>query len=92
MGCINQSWTLRYRCLPMHSMGIKTIKKAAKIGYAALTHFARQSYGPLLNVILEQEDSPEKVIELLMREGKTARLELPIPPELKGPILTEDDQ
>jgi hypothetical protein len=42
--------------------------------------------------MIEQEGSPEKVIEMLIREGKPKRLELPIPPELKGPILTEDDQ
>jgi phage replication initiation protein len=71
---------------------IKTTQKTAKIGYDALTHSARQSYGPLINVMIEQEGSPEKVIEMLIREGKPKRLELPIPPELKGPILTEDDQ
>ena len=50
------------------------------------------AYGPLINVMMEQEGSAEKVIDLLIREGKPNRLELPIPPELKGSIFAEDDQ
>jgi phage replication initiation protein len=71
---------------------IATLQKKAKIGYDALTHNARVSYGRLINVMLQQEGTPEKVIERLIRDGKPARLMLPIPPEHTGPILLSEDQ
>ena len=55
---------------------IKTIKKSNKIRYEQLTYHARQAYGPLINVMLEVEGSPEKVIERLKRSGVPSRLEL----------------
>jgi phage replication initiation protein len=71
---------------------IATLQKKAKIGYDALTHNARVSYGRLINLMLQQEGTPEKVIERLIRDGKPARLMLPIPPEHTGPILLSEDQ
>ena len=55
---------------------IKTSQKTAQIAYAHLTHYASQAYGPLINIMLEVEGSPEKVIELLKRPGIPARLKL----------------
>ena len=70
---------------------IKTIQKSARISYSALVHYARQSYGPLISVMIEKEGSPEKVVEKLIRDGLPARLKLPIPPELPGSVLDERD-
>lgn len=53
---------------------IKTNKKTAQISYDHLTHYASQAYGPLINVMLKVEGSPEKVIERLKRPGVPARL------------------
>jgi phage replication initiation protein len=53
---------------------IKTTRKTATISYQHLIHYARQAYGPLINVMLEVEGSPEKVIEQLKRAGTPARL------------------
>jgi phage replication initiation protein len=55
---------------------IKTTQRTASISYQHLAHYARQAYGPLINVMLEVEGSPEKVIELLQRPGIPARLQL----------------
>ncbi|MFC1772404.1 replication initiation factor domain-containing protein [Pseudomonadota bacterium] len=71
---------------------IKTLQKEAKISYDSLTHYARLAYGSLINVMMEKEGSPEKVIETLIRDGKPARLQLPVPPEHTGPILPWEDQ
>jgi len=82
-----------YRCtrwVSNESCRIKTIKAAAKIGYNALVNHAKQAYGPLINVMLAQEGSPEKVIEALIRDGVPARLDLPRPPEMQGPLLSDD--
>jgi phage replication initiation protein len=61
---------------------IKTYKKTTSIGYDVATYFAKQSCGRLINVMIQKEGSPEKVIEKLIRSGKPARLDIPIPPEL----------
>jgi len=55
---------------------IKTIKNTNKISYEHLTHYAQQAYGALINVMLEVEGSPEKVIERLKKPGIPSRLEL----------------
>ncbi|MEJ1411048.1 MAG: replication initiation factor domain-containing protein [Candidatus Sedimenticola sp. (ex Thyasira tokunagai)] len=60
---------------------IKTYKETAAISYDFLTHCARQAYGRHLNVMLAVEKSPEKVLEKLIRSGKPARLDMPVPPE-----------
>lgn len=55
---------------------IRTTRKTATLSYQHLTHYARQAYGPLINVMLEVEGSPEKVIEILQRPGVPSRLAL----------------
>jgi len=60
---------------------IKTYKTTVKIGYESLTYHARQAYGPLINIMLAVEKSPERVIEKLIRPGKPSRLDMPAPPE-----------
>lgn len=60
---------------------IRTTQNAERISYKVLTHYARQAYGRHINVMLEVEGSPEKVIERLRREGKPSRLSMPRPPE-----------
>lgn len=63
---------------------IQTTKNTAIIGYEKLTNSARSSYGKLINVMLAQEGSPEKVVEKLKRDGVPKRLEIPCPPELQS--------
>jgi phage replication initiation protein len=68
-----------YRCMGWVSEiqeRIRTTQQTASISYQHLAHYARQAYGPLINVMLEVEGSPEKVIELLQRPGIPARLQL----------------
>lgn len=75
-----------YKCMSwVHSKAnrIQTVKNTAQIGYEKLTDCARSAYGKLINVMLEQEGSAEKVIEKLIRDGIPKRLEIPCPPELK---------
>ncbi len=54
---------------------IKANTKTAQISYESSIFHLRHSYGKLINVMLEVEGSPEKVIELLIREGVPARLD-----------------
>jgi len=63
---------------------IRTIQKTAEIGYHHLSHYLSVAYGRHLNVMLEIEGSPEKVIEKLRRDGLPARLHLPIVPDSEG--------
>lgn len=60
---------------------IRTYKESVAIGYDFLTHCARQAYGRHLNVMLAVEKDPAKVLEKLIRPGKPARLDMPVPPE-----------
>jgi phage replication initiation protein len=53
---------------------IRTTRQTATLSYQHLTYYARQAYGPLINVMLEVEGSAEKVIEQLIRSGTPARL------------------
>ncbi|MGR9044896.1 MAG: replication initiation factor domain-containing protein [Gammaproteobacteria bacterium] len=70
---------------------IRTTQQTATLNYQHLTHYARQAYGPLINVMLEVEGSPEKVLELLKRPGFPSRLELG--GESLAPLVTgHDDQ
>jgi len=55
---------------------IKILRKSSKISYAHLLYYAQQAYGPLINLMLEVEQSPEKVVELLRRPGMPSRLDL----------------
>jgi len=61
---------------------IKTAKKTTRIAYDASVESARNSYGPLINVMFAHEGSAEKVIEKLIRDGAPKRLDIPVPPEL----------
>ncbi len=63
---------------------IATLQKHAKISYEVLTRYARQSYGRHINVMLEVEGSPEKVIQRLQRAGMPARLDHPARPKIEG--------
>ncbi|MGB7480035.1 MAG: replication initiation factor domain-containing protein [Burkholderiaceae bacterium] len=56
---------------------IRTIQKQMRIGYDHLTSYAALAYGPLLNVMLEVEGSPEAVLEKLRRDGTPRRLQHP---------------
>jgi phage replication initiation protein len=60
---------------------IRTAKASAVINYDALVYHASQQYGALINVMLAVEGSPENVIDRLWRNGKPARLQIPVPPE-----------
>jgi len=68
---------------------IKTIQKTEKSVFAALIHYARQGYGPLINIMVKKGIRPEKIIERLIRAGTPARLKPPITPEIKDPLFPE---
>jgi len=55
---------------------IRTTRKTANVSYHHLSHYLSRAYGRMLNVMLEVEGSPEKVIAILKRSGAPARLEL----------------
>ncbi|MGZ5071279.1 MAG: hypothetical protein ACXWF8_17750 [Methylobacter sp.] len=55
---------------------IRTTQKTTTLGYQHLTYYARQAYGPFINVMLKVEGSAEKVIERVLRPGVPARLDL----------------
>lgn len=55
---------------------IRTTRKTANVSYHHLSYYLSQAYGRMLNVMLEVEGSPEKVVEILKRNGAPARLEL----------------
>ncbi|HEY6825045.1 MAG TPA: replication initiation factor domain-containing protein, partial [Steroidobacteraceae bacterium] len=55
---------------------IATLKKADGITYDRAVHYAKQSIGRLVNVMVEREGSPEGVVEELRRDGVPKRLEL----------------
>jgi phage replication initiation protein len=60
---------------------IKTIKTETNLSYEHLIACASTAYGRLINVMLEVEDSPEKVIERLRKEGQPRRLHVPAVPD-----------
>jgi phage replication initiation protein len=63
---------------------IRTIRNETELSYNHLIGCASTAYGRLVNVMLEVEDSPEKVVELLRKEGLPKRLQMPIvPPGIK---------
>jgi phage replication initiation protein len=55
---------------------IRTIRKSSTISYKHLCHYAKLGYGKLIDVMLQVEGSPEKVIELLKRPGVPSRLQM----------------
>jgi hypothetical protein len=54
---------------------IRTIQKQMQISYDHLTSYAAVAYGPLLNVMLKVEGSPEAVLKKLHRHGTPRRLQ-----------------
>jgi phage replication initiation protein len=54
---------------------IRTTQKTATVSYRHLTYYLAQAYGRMINVMLDVEGSPEKVIELIKRSGSPARLQ-----------------
>lgn len=60
---------------------IKTLKKEGDISYAHLVHYASTAYGPLLNVMMDVEGSPERIVERLRRDSVPRRLRLPSVPD-----------
>jgi len=76
-----------YKCMSWikgKASKVRTYKKSIDIGYEKLSQCLTTSYGRLINVMLEVEGSPEKVIEKIRREGVPKRLELQAPPEIHG--------
>lgn len=55
---------------------IRTTQQSSTISYGHLTDYAQRAYGRLINVMLEVEGSPEKVVEKLIRSGVPARLNI----------------
>ncbi|CAG0941154.1 hypothetical protein BROC_01303 [Candidatus Brocadiaceae bacterium] len=55
---------------------IRTQQNTATVGYRHLVYYLSQAYGQLINVMLDVEGSPEKVIERIKRTGAPARLRL----------------
>lgn len=73
-----------YPCLAYLSEGqdkVRTLRKAAEIGYARMIDCLRTQYGPALNVMLRVEGGdPFAVLEQAMRPGTPKRLvHLPLP-------------
>lgn len=63
---------------------VRTIQNTARISYDYLTTCASIGYGKHLNVMLEIEGSPEKVLEKLIRSGIPKRLDLPFVDKNEG--------
>lgn len=60
---------------------IRTVRHQTEISYEHLINCASTAYGRLLNVMLEIEQSPEKVLERLRKDGIPKRLNAPIIPD-----------
>jgi phage replication initiation protein len=63
---------------------IKTIQKTADICYESQKHYAKLSYGKLINTMLEVEGSAQKVVDELLRDGIPKSLNLPIVDKNEG--------
>ncbi len=63
---------------------IRTIKEEGGLAYQHLVRCASNAYGPLVNVMLEVEGSPEAVVKKLRRPGVPSRLAYPIEKPLQG--------
>jgi phage replication initiation protein len=55
---------------------IRTTQKTASVSYQHLSFYLSRAYGRMLNVMLDVEGSPEKVIKLLQQPGVPKRLKL----------------
>lgn len=53
---------------------VRTIRAADSIGLQRAIYYARQSYGPLLNVLMEREGDAAKVVQRLVRPGVPQRV------------------
>lgn len=53
---------------------LRTIKAQDEISYDRLVHVGSLAYGALINIMLEREGSPERVIALLRKSGAPRRL------------------
>lgn len=56
---------------------IEVVKKTAKIAYAAMVHYCKQSYGKLIYTMQQLGETPESIIRQLEREGQPKRLVVP---------------
>lgn len=54
---------------------IQTINKQVKLSYDKLINHAKTSYGKLINMMHEIEDSPEKIISKLIKDGRPKSVE-----------------
>lgn len=54
---------------------IQTINKQVKLSYDKLIKHAQTSYGKLINMMHEIEDSPEKIISKLIKDGRPKSVE-----------------
>lgn len=59
---------------------IRTIHEEGLLAYRHLVDCAANAYGPLVNVMLEVEGSPEAVVKKLRKPGTPARLAFPVDP------------
>lgn len=57
---------------------IDTVKNEMALSYEHMVGYAAKAYGGLINVMMEVEESPEKVIEQLRRDTIPKRLRFPI--------------
>ncbi len=62
------SWVGAYRSR------VQTVKAQDDISYDRLIHAGSMAYGALINIMLEREGSPERVIALLRKSGAPRRL------------------
>ena len=65
---------------------VRTARTALTVSYEHLSRAAKRSYGKLINLMLEVEGSPEKVIEKLRQDGMPARLDHPPIPGYGKPM------
>ena len=56
---------------------IRTVQTQGPLSYEHLVRCASNAYGPLVNVMLEVEGSPENVVKRLRKPGTPARLSFP---------------
>lgn len=66
---------------------IRTIQRQTQISYEHLVEYASRAYGPLLNVMLDVEGTPEAVLDRLYRFGTPRRLQHPFV-DSPGDIVT----
>jgi phage replication initiation protein len=59
---------------------IRTLQKTAAIGYESLSHWCSVAYGKHIDLMLQVEGTPEKVVDKLRRPGLPSRLDLPVVP------------